>query len=404
MPPDHDAPHLGFGGPPATPGTVHLVGAGPGDLGLLTLRAARLLSTCDMVAYDRLAPQEALALVPEDAERVCVGKRSGEPGVSRAEVDQLLRSRALDGRAVVRFKGGDPFVFGRGGEEAIACRAAGIPVEVVHGVTSAVAVPGAAGIPLTHRTVAAGFAVVTGHEDPAKHAPQVDLSELAQFTGTLVVMMGVRRLPALVEDLRRAGRTTDTPIALVEWGTTPRQRTVTGTLDTIVERVAAAGLSKPTVIVVGDVVSLREKVGGRPEADPIPAEAPPERHPGPGRLVAVGLGPGDPDLLTIRGRETLRAADLLVVPVTAPDELGEAERVVAAHGPHRGHVHRLVVPGDEATWDAAAGDVIDAVAAGRVVALAATGDTDVALAPLAAVVRRHVPDAIIETVPGVAGP
>jgi uroporphyrinogen III methyltransferase/synthase len=252
-----------FGGPPASKGTVHLVGSGPGDLGLLTLRAATLLSTCDVVAYDRLAPIEALDLVPPHAQRICVGKRSGERGTTRAAVDALLRDRALAGAAVVRLKGGDPFVFGRGGEEAEACAHVGIPVEIVHGVSSPVAVPGSAGIPVTHRTVSAGFAVVTGHEDPSKPDRQIDLGTVAAFPGTLVFLMGVQNLDQLTGRLREHGRASDTPVAVVQWGSTPRQRTVTGTLDTIVADVAAAGVGSPSVIVVGDVVRLRPDIAWR---------------------------------------------------------------------------------------------------------------------------------------------
>lgn len=255
--------HRGFGGPPAAKGTVHLVGAGPGDVGLLTLRAATVLSTCDVVAYDRLAPAAALDLVPAHAERVCVGKRSGEAGMSRAAVDELLRSRARAGAAVVRLKGGDPFVFGRGGEEAEACVAAGIPVEIVHGISAPIAVPGAAGIPVTHRTVAAGFAVVTGHEDPTKPGRQIDLAKVAVFPGTLLFLMAVHNLEDLVTGLRRHGRAGDTPIALVQWGTTAQQRTVTGTLDTIVDQVVAARIGAPSVVVVGDVVGLRPGISAR---------------------------------------------------------------------------------------------------------------------------------------------
>lgn len=252
-----------FGGPPASKGSVHLVGAGPGDVGLLTLRAATLLSTCDVVAYDRLAPIEALDLVPPHAERICVGKRSGEVGTSRAAVDALLRDRASAGAAVVRLKGGDPFVFGRGGEEAEACAAAGIPVEIVHGVSSPVAVPGSAGIPVTHRTVAAGFAVVTGHEDPTKADRQIDLRAVASFPGTLVFLMGVQNVTELTRQLRRHGRSPDTPVAVVRWGSTPHQRTVVGTLDTIADEIAAAGIGSPSVIVVGDVVRLRPDIAWR---------------------------------------------------------------------------------------------------------------------------------------------
>jgi uroporphyrinogen III methyltransferase / synthase len=260
--------HRGFGGPPAAKGTVHLVGAGPGDVSLLTLRAATLLSSCDVVAYDRLAPVAALDLVPDHAEQICVGKRSGEMGMSRAGVDELLRSRARAGAAVVRLKGGDPFVFGRGGEEAEACAAAGVPVEIVHGITAPVAVPGAAGIPVTHRTVAAGFAVVTGHEDPRKPGRQIDLARVATFPGTLLFLMAVDNLADLCRELQRHGRASDTPIALVQWGTTAHQLTVTGTLDTIVDAVAEAGIGSPSVVVVGDVVSLAGGIAYR-EARPL---------------------------------------------------------------------------------------------------------------------------------------
>lgn len=261
-------PHRGFGGPPAAKGTVHLVGGGPGDVGLLTLRAATLLATCDVVAYDRLAPAAALDLLPDHAERICVGKRWGEVGMPRATVDELLRSRAQSGAAVVRLKGGDPFVFGRGGEEAAACAMAGIPVEIVHGISAPIAVPGAAGIPITHRTVSAGFAVVTGHEDPSKPERQIDLARVADFPGTLLFMMAVHNLPELVGELRRHGRDGDTGIALVEWGTTARQRTITGTLDDIVDQVEAAGFGSPSVVVVGDVVRLRPGIVHR-EARPL---------------------------------------------------------------------------------------------------------------------------------------
>ncbi|MBW3576723.1 MAG: uroporphyrinogen-III C-methyltransferase [Actinobacteria bacterium] len=253
----------GLGGPPARPGTVYLVGGGPGDPGLLTLRAAVVLSTCDLVAYDRLAPAEALRLAPPDAELICVGKRSGEQGLSRAAVDDLLVSRARAGDAVVRLKGGDPFVFGRGGEEAAACRAHGVAVEVVSGVTSAVAVPAAAGIPLTHRTVASGFAVVTGHEDPAESSGSVDHALLADFPGTVVVLMGVGQVRAFAAALISHGKPADTPVALVRWGTTARQETVEGTLATIAAEVQRRGLRPPAVAVIGDVVRLRGGIGGR---------------------------------------------------------------------------------------------------------------------------------------------
>ncbi|MFA9444045.1 uroporphyrinogen-III C-methyltransferase [Egicoccus sp. AB-alg6-2] len=261
--------------PAATPGTVHLVGAGPGDPGLLTLRAVRLLQTCDLVAYDRLAPPEALRLVPATAERIAVGKadpaelgpRDGAPGErcrqgwSQAEISALLVLAAREGRAVVRLKGGDPFVFGRGGEEAIRCHEAGVPVEVVAGVTSAVAAPGAAGIPVTHRGVAPAVAFVTGHEDPAKPSSQLDWPALAAFPGTLVFLMGVRALPEICRQLRDHGRLADTPVGVVRWGTTSRQQHVVSDLAHAADDVAAAGIGSPATIVVGDVVALRERMG-----------------------------------------------------------------------------------------------------------------------------------------------
>lgn len=255
-----EPPFRALGGPPARPGVVHLVGAGPGDVGQLTLRAAQVLSTCDVVAYDRLAPAEALALVPEHADRIDVGRRYGDPGIGRDEVDTLLRERAAAGQAVVRLKGGDPFVFGRGGEEAAACAADGIAVEVVPGVTSAIAVPGAAGIPVTHRGLATGFAVVTVHEDPTKPSEQVDHRALAHFPGTLVFLMGLRRVGPLCAALIAHGRAPDTPAAVVSSGTTAAQRTVRATLATLADAVAAAALTAPAIIVVGDVAALPDLV------------------------------------------------------------------------------------------------------------------------------------------------
>lgn len=252
-------------GPPAAAGTVHIVGAGPGDPAYLTLRTARLLSTCDVVAYDRLAPPEALALVPPNADRICVGRRANDPGPDRDEVDDLLRARAAAGQAVVRLKGGDPFVFGRGGEEALACAAAGIPFEVVPGVTSPVAVAGAAGIPVTHRDIAAAFTVVTGHERPGKPHAQLDPALLACAPGTLVVLMGLQRLRSLAADLIRHGRDPTTPAAVVSAGTTSRQRTVVATLATIADETEAAGIPQPAIIVVGEVVRLQADLRYREE-------------------------------------------------------------------------------------------------------------------------------------------
>lgn len=258
-------------GPPATPGTVHLVGVGPGDAGMLTLRAAHLLSTADLVAHDKLVPDEVLALTRPGAQLVDVGRRAGGAYIGRDAVDELLRDAARSGRAVVRCKGGDPFVFGRGAEEAAALATHGIPVEVVPGVTSAVAVPAAAGIPVTLRGAAPGVAIVTGHEDPTKPGEQLDLDALAGFGGTLVVLMGRRRLPQLAARLIAAGRAPETPAAIVAQGGWPGQVLVEGSLATIAERADAADVPTPAVVVVGEVVAERVPVVDR-AARPLHAE------------------------------------------------------------------------------------------------------------------------------------
>ena len=254
-----DATALGIA--PAEPGHVYLLGGGPGDPGLLTVRAAALLQTADLVAYDRLSPAEVLALVPADAERICVGKTVDRPGWSQDEIGRLLVNEARQGKAVVRLKGGDPFVFGRGGEEALACREAGVPVTVVSGVTSAVAAPAAAGIPVTHRAVATGVAFVTGHEDPTKAESQVDWEALARFPGTLVFLMGVGNVGRIAGMLLAHGRAPTTPAALVRWGTTDRQEVLSGELVSIADEVRRTGFRSPAAIVVGDVVALREHIG-----------------------------------------------------------------------------------------------------------------------------------------------
>lgn len=245
---------LGVAG--CAPGTVHLVGAGPGDPGLLTLAAAALLSTADVVVYDRLAPAAVLALAPARAERICVGKQPGRHVWTQRQIDRLLVDEARRGRAVVRLKGGDPFVFGRGGEEVLACAAAGVPCQVVSGVTSAVAAPAAGGIPVTHRGVAAGVAFVTGHEDPTKPSAQADLAAVARFPGTLVFLMGVGNVRRISEALVAAGRPPTEAAAIVRCGTTPDQHTLTAELGTIADEVIRAGIRPPATIVVGDVVGL----------------------------------------------------------------------------------------------------------------------------------------------------
>ncbi|HEX2028857.1 MAG TPA: uroporphyrinogen-III C-methyltransferase [Nitriliruptorales bacterium] len=252
-----------LGGPPALAGVVHLVGAGPGDPGLLTLRAAQLLATSTFIAHDRLATLEALELAPPEAVRVPVGKRRGG-GWRQEEIERLIIDAALAGHAVVRLKGGDPFVLGRGGEEALACAAAGIPFEVVPGVTSAIAAPAAAGVPVTHRGVASGFAVITGHEDPTKPETDLDWSALAAFPGTLVILMGVVSLATTVDRLIANGRSAATPAAAVRWATTPLEEVVEAPLGQLPQAVARAGLKPPATIIIGDVVALRAQLAETP--------------------------------------------------------------------------------------------------------------------------------------------
>ncbi|MEW6635735.1 MAG: uroporphyrinogen-III C-methyltransferase [Actinomycetota bacterium] len=238
---------------------IYLVGGGPGDPGLFTVKGVRCLREADAVVYDRLAPEALLAHAPPEAERIYVGKRPGRPTMPQEEINDLLVRLGREGKTVVRLKGGDPYIFGRGGEEALALLEAGLPFEVVPGVTSGVAAPAYAGIPVTHRGLAASVAFVTGHEDPTKGRTDVDWGRVANGADTLVLYMGVGRLREISASIVAAGRSPETPVAVVRWGTVPEQRTVTGTLADIAERVEEAGLGPPAITVVGDVVTLREK-------------------------------------------------------------------------------------------------------------------------------------------------
>ena len=241
-------------------GIVYLVGAGPGDPGLLTIKGKECLEQADIVLYDYLANPTLLDYAPAHAERAYVGRRGRGQYQQQTEINRVLIERAQAGQVVVRLKGGDPFVFGRGGEEAEAVAAAGVPFEVVPGVTAAVAVPAYAGIPVTHRTLASTVTVVTGHEDPGKGTTVIDWPKLAATSGTLVFMMGMKTLPMIVSRLLEEGRAEETPVAAVRWGTKAEQRTVIGTLRDIVVKTAQAGMEPPTVIVVGEVVKLREQL------------------------------------------------------------------------------------------------------------------------------------------------
>ncbi|HEV3257406.1 MAG TPA: uroporphyrinogen-III C-methyltransferase [Gemmataceae bacterium] len=239
---------------------VFLVGAGPGDPGLLTLRAAECLAQADLVLYDRLVPARCLDLAPPAAERVCVTELADRHVERCSLVHDTLIAAAREGKRVVRLKGGDPFVFGRGGEEAEALRQAGIPYEVVPGVTSGLAAAACAGIPLTHRDHASAVALVTGHENPAKQESALDWSLLARFPGTLVIYMGIAHLPKLVHALVAHGKPADTPAAAVQWATTADQRTVEAPLGDLAAAVRAAGLAAPAIVLVGPVVALRPRL------------------------------------------------------------------------------------------------------------------------------------------------
>ncbi len=241
-------------------GKVYLVGAGPGDPGLLTLKGKECLERAHVVLYDYLANPALLRFASPTAERIYVGRRGRGQYQEQEAINRLIIDRAKAGQLVVRLKGGDPFVFGRGGEEAEAVAAAGIDFEVVPGVTAAVAVPAYAGIPVTHRTLASTVTIVTGHEDPAKGTTVIDWPKLASMAGTLVFMMGMKTLPSIVARLLEDGRAPETPVAAVRWGTRAEQRTVVGTLRDIVALAERAKLEPPTVIVVGEVVRLRNQL------------------------------------------------------------------------------------------------------------------------------------------------
>ncbi|HEX2160517.1 MAG TPA: uroporphyrinogen-III C-methyltransferase [Thermoleophilaceae bacterium] len=242
----------------ARPGVVYLVGAGPGDPGLMTARSLELIAAADAIFHDRLIPPGALDGARGDAELVYVGKAPGRPSLPQAEINERLIDAAREGKSVVRLKGGDPFVFGRGGEEGEALREAGVEFEVVPGVTAGVAASAYAGIPVTHRNDASAVAFVTGHEDPEKPATALDWEALARFPGTLVFYMGVKRLAENAAALIAAGRDANEPAAAVERGTTAGQRTIVATLGRLAEAVARERIGAPALIVVGPVVERRE--------------------------------------------------------------------------------------------------------------------------------------------------
>jgi uroporphyrinogen III methyltransferase/synthase len=300
------------------PPIVYLVGAGPGDPGLITVKGRECIAAADVLIYDYLAAPSLLKHAAATAELIYVGKKGGEHTLPQEEINALIVAKARENKIVTRLKGGDPFVFGRGGEEAEVLVEAGIPFEVVPGVTSAVAATAYAGIPLSHRKLTATIAFVTGHEDPTKEESSIDWASLARGIGTLVFFMGVKNLPNIVAELTRHGRPPQTPVALVRWGTTAEQVTVSGTLADIVERVRQAGLKAPAIIVVGEVVGLRERLQWF------------ERRPLFGKRIVVTRTREQAsdlvDALTGLGAECLECPTIQIAP---PDDAGPLDRAIA---------------------------------------------------------------------------
>ena len=297
-------------------GTVFLVGAGPGDPGLITVKGVDCIARADVVVYDYLASPALLAHVNPDAQIIYVGKKGGDHTLPQDGINALIVEKAKQGNMVVRLKGGDPFIFGRGGEEAEVLITAGIPFEIVPGVTAAIGASAYAGIPLTHRDYTSDVAFVTGHEDPTKAESGIDWKALATGIGTLVFFMGVKNLPRIAANLVANGRSTDTPVAVIRWGTTPKQKTVTGTLDTIVDETQKAGIKAPAIIIVGGVVNLRKTMQWF------------EHRPLSGRRIVVTRAREQAsDLvrqLTELGAECIQCPTIQVVPPAAWDDLDRA--------------------------------------------------------------------------------
>jgi uroporphyrinogen III methyltransferase/synthase len=304
-------------------GKVFLVGAGPGDLGLVTLRAKECIERADVIVYDHLANPEVLSWARDDAEIIYAGKKAGEHALKQEEINSLLARKAGEGKQVVRLKGGDPFVFGRGAEEARAIVDLGIEFEVVPGITSAIAAPAYAGIPVTHRAENSHVTFFTGHEDPAKRESSIDFAALAKLGGTQVMLMGVERIDAITREMLKHGVRPDLPVALVRWGTTGRQQTVVGTLENIAKKVVDLEFEAPAVAVFGEVVSLREHLNWYEKDRPLS-----------GRRIVVTRTRKQASVLS--GQLRALGADVLELPtirIEPPTDLRQfAELVQDAHG------------------------------------------------------------------------
>ena len=303
-------------------GICYLAGAGPGDIGLVTLRVREVVEQADVVVYDALCNPEILKWARKDAEIVYAGKRAAQHALKQDETNALLVDRTRAGKRVVRLKGGDPFLFGRGGEEAEDLVKAGLRFEVIPGVTSAIAAPAYAGIPVTHREHTSQLTIFTGHEDPTKPETSLDYAQLAANPGTKIMLMGVERLPVITSELLKHGARADLPVALVRWGTTGRQKTLTGRLDDIAKKVAESGFKAPAVAVFGDVVKLRDSLNWF------------ETRPLYGKRIVVTRTRKQAGALSLRLREL--GADVLEMPtirIEAPTDIKAFGLLVAdVHG------------------------------------------------------------------------
>ncbi|MEA2360963.1 MAG: uroporphyrinogen methyltransferase / synthase [Thermoleophilaceae bacterium] len=362
---------------------MYLVGAGPGDPGLMTRRSLELIAAADVVLYDRLIPPGALDGARPDAELRYVGKEPGKPAVEQEQINDLLVELGRAGRRVVRLKGGDPFVFGRGGEEAEALAAAGVRFEVVPGVTAGVAAPAYAGIPVTHRDAASAVAFVTGHEDPSKDGSVLDWEALARFPGTLVFYMGIKNLPLIADRLTGAGRDAAQPVAVVARGTLPGQRTVAGTLADIAERAAEAGVRPPAITVVGPVAELRETLAWL------------ERRPLHGEVVAVTRARAQASELAGRlrelGAEVVETPAIRIEPLSVELPAPSDHSLICFTSPNGVRLYFDALPGDARSL---AGTRVAAIGPGTAAALRDRGvEADV-------VPERFVAEGLLEALAG----
>ena len=365
-------------------GLVHLVGAGPGDPGLMTSRALELITEADAILYDRLIPRGALDGAREDADLVYVGKAPGDAAMPQEEINARLVQLAGAGLRVVRLKGGDPFVFGRGGEEAEALREAGVPFEVVPGVTAGVAAPAYAGIPVTHRELASAVAFVTGHEDPSKSESALDWEALAAFPGTLVLYMGVKNLARIAERLQAAGMAADQAAAVVERGTLPGQRAVSATLADIASVVDEAGLRAPAITVIGPAAGLRETLAWV------------EQRPLHGKVVAVTRARAQASGLAARlaalGAEVVETPSIRIEPLAA--DPGDVSRfaLVCLTSPNGVRLLFDAIDGDARSF---AGLTVAAIGPGTARELAAHGISADVVPP------RSVAESLVEALEAV---